>query len=101
MAVESRQNSDAVHALSANSLCRSGSGVRVLHGFFTRAGGVSKGLYASLNCGLGSGDDRLAVNENRARATAKLGLDGNRLITLNQTHSARVAVIDTAPVFLI
>ncbi|MEQ9126402.1 MAG: laccase domain-containing protein, partial [Alphaproteobacteria bacterium] len=43
------------------------SGDDVRHGFFTRAGGVSQGVYASLNCGLGSDDDREAVLENRRR----------------------------------
>ena len=37
------------------------------HGFFTRGGGVSQGLYASMNCGLGSGDDPGRVAENRGR----------------------------------
>ena len=43
-------------------------------GFFTRAGGVSKGLYASLNCGLGSNDDADAVRENRSLAMAAMAL---------------------------
>ena len=47
------------------------SGIR--HGFFTRAGGVSTGLYASLNCGLGSNDDPNLVLENRRRIGRHLG----------------------------
>ena len=47
----------------------------VTHGFFTRAGGVSKGLYASLNGGLGSNDDPAAVAENRARMARALGVE--------------------------
>ncbi len=47
----------------------------VAHGFFTRAGGVSQGGYASLNCGLGSQDDPEAVRENRARVAAHVGAD--------------------------
>ena len=46
------------------------AGIR--HGFFTRHGGVSQGIYASLNCGLGSRDDATAVRENRARVAAHL-----------------------------
>jgi YfiH family protein len=64
------------------------------HGFFGRAGGVSEGIYASLNCGLGSGDDRAHVAENRARAMRQAGLDPGNLVTAYQTHSRRVAVVD-------
>jgi YfiH family protein len=67
---------------------------RVRHGFFTRRGGVSGGVYASLNCGLGSGDDPAAVRENRARAMAAFGLAGEALATAYQVHSARVLVIE-------
>ena len=68
----------------------------IRHGFFTREGGVSDGIYASLNCGVGSLDDRAAVNENRARVTAALGVDPGRLATPHQVHSD-VAVIVDAP----
>ena len=61
------------------------------HGFFTRTGGVSKGLYASLNGGLGSNDDPAAVAENHARMTRALGLEGGRLLVPYQVHSADVA----------
>ncbi|MFI4986016.1 MAG: peptidoglycan editing factor PgeF [Alphaproteobacteria bacterium] len=64
------------------------------HGFFTRQGGVSRGVYASLNCGLGSGDDAAAVRENRARAMAALALAGEALSTAHQVHSARVHVLE-------
>src|SRR5208283_5364218 len=63
------------------------------HGFFTREGGISGGVYASLNCGPGSGDDTAAVRENRARATAALASDA-RLVTGAQIHSATVHVVD-------
>lgn len=61
----------------------------VAHAFFTRNGGVSKGLYASLNVGLGSGDEPARVRENRARGAARLGLPAGALITVYQTHSAQ------------
>jgi purine-nucleoside/S-methyl-5'-thioadenosine phosphorylase / adenosine deaminase len=61
----------------------------IAHGFFGRDGGVSQGVYASLNCGPGSRDDPKAVAENRARASAALG-SGLRLVTLGQIHSAIV-----------
>lgn len=64
------------------------------HAFFTRAGGVSAGLYASLNCGLGSGDDPAHVAENRRRAMAALGLGAGKLATLYQVHGAAVATVD-------
>ena len=63
------------------------------HGFFTREGGVSSGVYASLNCGPGSRDDTAAVHENRARATAALASEA-KLVTCAQIHSATVHVVD-------
>lgn len=60
------------------------AGIR--HGFFTRQGGVSQGLYASLNTGLGSRDDVPHVKVNRARILAHLG--GKALLTVYQHHSA-------------
>ena len=66
---------------------------RVRHGFFGRAGGVSEGLYRSLNCGYGSGDDPEAVHENRTRATAACGLSPSTLCTAYQVHSAEALVV--------
>ena len=68
----------------------------VRHGFFTREGGVSEGVYASLNVGLGSGDDPEAVLENRARAARAFGVGPQALLTAYQIHSA-VAVTAEAP----
>lgn len=65
------------------------------HGFFTRQGGVSTGLYSSLNCGPGSGDDSACVTENRARVAAALGTPG-RLVSLYQVHGRDVVTIDGA-----
>ena len=65
------------------------------HGFLGRRGGVSTGIYASLNCGLGSDDDRAAVVENRARALAAVA-PGAQLVTLHQVHSPTVVTV-TAP----
>jgi YfiH family protein len=64
----------------------------VRHGFFTRAGGVSDGLYDSLNGGLGSDDAPARVAENRARMAAALGVAPDRLITAYQIHSPDVVV---------
>ena len=60
------------------------SGVR--HAFFTRNGGVSEGIYASLNVGLGSNDDQAAVRENRRRCAAHFSAEA--IVTAYQTHSA-------------
>jgi YfiH family protein len=66
----------------------------VRHGFFTRRGGVSQGIYESLNVGLGSRDDPAAVQENRRRAGAHFGAAG--IVTCYQVHSA-VAVVAEGP----
>lgn len=60
------------------------------HGFFTRQGGASQGLYASLNCGFGSGDDKGVVARNRAIVASRLGVDEERLLTVWQWHSPDV-----------
>jgi hypothetical protein len=66
------------------------AGDRIAHGFFGRQGGVSAGIFASLNCGHGSADDTEAVTENRSRVAAWLGTTGERVLTLYQIHSADV-----------
>lgn len=66
----------------------------VRHAFFTRAGGVSGGIFASLNCGFGSGDAAARVAENRARALAALDLESDRLVTCRQVHSPTVVVVE-------
>ncbi|KQR69107.1 polyphenol oxidase [Rhizobium sp. Leaf384] len=67
----------------------------IAHGFFTRAGGVSQGLYAGLNVGLGSKDDRAHVAENRSRVAAWFGQPVERLATVHQVHSPDVVTIGT------
>jgi len=67
----------------------------IRHGFFTRQGGVSEGLYASLNGGLGSRDSAANIAENRARMAAALGVAPDRLMTAHQTHSRDVVVAET------
>ncbi|MFO1188477.1 MAG: peptidoglycan editing factor PgeF [Alphaproteobacteria bacterium] len=63
------------------------------HAFFSREGGVSEGLYASLNCGPGSRDNAAAVAENRRRAMTRLGLGPDALVTVNQVHGTDVVTI--------
>lgn len=60
----------------------------IRHGFFTRQGGVSGGLYASLNTGTGSADDQALVAENLALIATRLDVPPGHLVTLYQTHSA-------------
>jgi polyphenol oxidase len=62
------------------------------HGFFTRRGGASSGIYAGLNCGPGSQDQTSAVSVNRGRVASALGVAAERLLSLHQTHSADVVV---------
>ena len=62
------------------------SGIK--HGFFTREGGTSAGLYKTLNCGWGAKDDTVAVVDNRARVAQHLGASANEVLTLYQAHSA-------------
>ncbi|WP_395667142.1 peptidoglycan editing factor PgeF [Methylocella sp.] len=66
----------------------------VSHAFFTRNGGVSTGLYASLNGGVGSKDAADAVAENRRRMASRLGVEPQRLLVPFQIHSAEVATVD-------
>lgn len=66
------------------------------HAFFTREGGVSRGIYASLNGGVGSSDDAAHVTENRRRMAEHLGVQPAQFLTVFQIHSPDVAVA-TAP----
>ncbi len=66
------------------------------HAFFTRQGGASRGAFAAMNCGWGSGDDPVAIAENRAIAAAALGIEGAVLVTARQIHSARAVRVDGA-----
>ena len=70
------------------------SGLR--HAFFTRQGGVSPGVYESLNLGSGSRDDPEAVLQNRARAAAVFGAPPERLLTCYQIHSSKAVIADTS-----
>lgn len=74
-----------IKPFEANCLSRI-EGIR--HGFFTRAGGVSDGIYAGLNCGLGSNDERADVIENRGRVAEHLGSTRREVVTVHQVHSA-------------
>ena len=78
--------------LQAQSLSKF-PGIR--HGFFTRVGGVSEGVYESLNGGVGSEDSPANVAENRARMAKHLGVAPDRFLTCYQIHSPEVVVVET------
>jgi YfiH family protein len=65
------------------------------HAFFSREGGVSKGIYEGLNGGIGSDDDAANVAENRRRMAEQMGVTSDRLLTLYQVHSPDVVVATT------
>ena len=68
---------------------------RVRHGFFSRRGGVSSGIFSSLNCGHASGDEDADVARNRARVARALGAEPDNLITAYQSHGNKVALVTT------
>jgi YfiH family protein len=65
----------------------------IRHAFFTREGGVSDGIFASLNCGFGSSDAPANVAANRARAMEEIELEADRLVTCHQHHSPDVVEV--------
>jgi YfiH family protein len=68
----------------------------IQHGFFTRTGGVSAGLYRGLNTGVGSNDDPEKVAENRRRVAAWMGVSADKLLSVYQIHSPDVIVVREA-----
>ena len=74
-------------------LCKTLSTANIRHGFFTRSGGVSSGIYKGLNVGLGSGDNRENVLENRRKVAAFFDVEEGQLATPYQIHSADVLEI--------
>ena len=65
----------------------------IRHAFFTRQGGVSGGIYDSLNCGFGSGDAAAHITENRARCAARLGVQPSAMATAYQVHGTNVVEV--------
>ena len=66
----------------------------IKHCFFSKNGGISEGIYSSLNCGLGSGDKKENILNNLAIVSKKIGIRNENLFSMNQTHSNKVVVID-------
>ena len=75
-----------------SKLLSEAGGIR--HAFFTRDGGVSDGIYASLNGGVGSHDEPSHVTENRARMARHLGIAPEHFLSAYQIHSPQVVVAD-------
>ena len=69
----------------------------IRHGFFNRFGGVSKGIYKGLNCGLGSDDRIRDVKKNIEKVCQKIGCNKNNLVLLDQIHSNNVYKISKIP----
>src|SRR5581483_6531937 len=66
----------------------------IRHAFFTRRGGVSGGMFASLNCGFGSRDAPADVAENRAIAASRLGVAADRLVSCHQVHGTTAITVE-------
>ncbi len=75
----------------ADNLC---GHLGIRHGFYGSRGGVSTGIYESLNCGLGSGDEAADVRENRSRVAADLGVAASHLMSPWQVHSGTALIVE-------
>lgn len=87
---------DALLSPVQSPLLSSTAGNAIMHGYFTREGGVSDGIYQGLNVGLGSRDERSRVEENRARVSAWFGAAPEKLATVHQVHSPDVLIVDAS-----
>ena len=65
----------------------------ISHGFFNRSGGYSKGIYKSLNCGLGSKDNKKNIELNLKKVSKKIGCSKKNLIILKQVHSSKIVLV--------
>ena len=69
----------------------------ISHGFFNSQGGYSKGIYKSLNCGIGSKDKKINIKKNLQKVCKKIGCSINNLILLKQIHSNEVHIVNKKP----
>ncbi len=92
MTIQERVNK-GVGVLTCDAFTAAGG---VAHGFSTREGGVSEGIYASLNLGLNRGDAREKVLENYRRFTAAIGADYDGIVCAKQVHGDTVRAVTTA-----
>ena len=75
------------------------SNKKIQHCFFSRKNGVSKGIYQSLNCGIGSNDDKINVKKNLDIVCEKFNIKRQSLILMRQTHSNKVEIIENSENF--
>ena len=66
----------------------------IKHCFFSRENGFSKGIYSSMNCGLGSNDNKKIIEKNLSTVSNKMDIERKDLILMNQTHSNKVIIIN-------
>ena len=66
---------------------------KIKHCFFSKNGGVSNGVFTSLNCGLGSSDEKKNILDNLSIVSKKMGIHDKNLFLMNQTHSNKVIVV--------
>lgn len=66
----------------------------VKHGFFTRIGGASSGVFQGLNCGFGSSDQQGIVEINRNRVAKTLGINPQKMVGVHQIHSSKAVIVD-------
>lgn len=87
---------DALPTPLESPLLQAAKDTGIRHGYFTREGGVSEGIYRGLNVGLGSADERTHVEENRRRVAAWFDLPVEKLATVHQVHSPDAVAVDAA-----
>lgn len=87
------RNNQGILYLAADAMEADGG---VAHGFSTRLGGVSEGMWSSLNLGVSRGDDPDHVRENQRRFLAAIGAGGGKLVMSNQVHKDEVRVVTSA-----
>lgn len=90
MSVERDKGHNIIEPFSSQLLSKTS---KLTHGFFSRHGGVSSGLYKSLNCGFGSGDDPVRIKKNRELALATLNLEPKNLVTTFQEHGNKAVQV--------
>ena len=89
--------SSSLSCYQHDSWCRPSPDKATLkHGFFTACGGISRGIYDSLNCGYGSDDDPACIEENRRRVAVGLGFAPDKLFGLRQYHSTTAILLSDA-----
>ena len=68
--------------------------IYINHGFFNRRGGRSKGIYKSLNCGIGSLDTKINIKNNIKIVCKKIGADSKKIVLMKQIHSNKILFVD-------